>query len=257
MRPYAARRTLMHENTDTIGYRLSAIGYFHIRRSIVGRAAGRRLAALALALIVCGGCADQAAGPVARPSPTIAAPVLRFSPTPAVPGALATSPPIVPARTATPPAAQPSATPPTATTPLAAQPSATPPPAPFAYMWPTYLPANMQVSRAETRVAHEGEIGQNGVGFFIVTFTDGAAKLVIGGGATETLPLAGEQRHITVSGRAATLTSSGEQRQLAFVESSGSLFVYGSHLSEEELLRVAGSLQPIDVRDLRALVGET
>jgi hypothetical protein len=115
----------------------------------------------------------------------------------------------------------------------------------------------MHVSPGESRVARESEVGPDGLGFFIVTFTDGTAKLVVGGGATEMLPLAGEQRRLTVSGREATLTTNGDQRQLAFVAPRGRLFVYGSHLSEEELLRVAGSLQPIDVQDLRALVGST
>ncbi len=223
-------------------------------RSVVSRAAvWQKLGALALALIVCGGCAEQAAGPAATPSPTIAMPQARPSPTPPTRAVPATRPPAQSSPSATPPpTAQPSATPPAGSLAPAAP---TAPPAPFAYVWPTYLPANMRVSPAESRVAREGEVGPDGLGFFIVTFTDGVGKLVIGGGATAPLPLTGEQRHITVGGREATLTTNGEQRQVVFVATSGSLFVYSSHLSEEELLRVAGSLQPIDVRDLRALVG--
>jgi hypothetical protein len=128
-------------------------------------------------------------------------------------------------------------------------------PAPFAYLWPAYLPPNMRISPSETRVAREGEVAEDGTGFFILTFTDGVGKLVIGGGATETLPLTGEQRSLTVGGRDATLTTKGEQRQLVFVVAAGRLFIYSSQLSEEELLRVAESLQPISVQDLRALAG--
>ncbi len=78
------------------------------------------------------------------------------------------------------PAAPPSATPPAA--PAATQPAgsaaATPTiaPAPFSYLWPTYLPPNMRISPSETRVAREGEIAEDGIGFFILTFTDGTAK---------------------------------------------------------------------------------
>jgi hypothetical protein len=60
-----------------------------------------------------------------------------------------------------------------------------------------------------------------------------------------------------VGSREATLTTNGEQRQVVFAATSGSLFVYSSQLSEEELLRVAGSLQPIEVQDLRALVAQS
>jgi hypothetical protein len=112
----------------------------------------------------------------------------------------------------------------------------------------------MQISPSESRVASDDEIGQDGLGFFIVTFADATAKLVIGGGATEALPLTGEQRRMTVGGREATLTTNGDKRQLVFRVSNGKLFVYSSGLSEEALLQIAGSLQPIEVQDLRALV---
>src|SRR6266511_1988469 len=147
-----------------------------MRNYSIGTVCWRNLSALALALIVCG-CGGQVAEPPTLPSPTLAAPLVRPSPTLGVPGTAA--------------ARLPATRPPVA-------PPATAPAAPFAYLWPVYLPANMQISPAESRVPHEGEIGQNDLGFFIVTFTDGAAKLVIGGGATETLPLTGEQRRITV-----------------------------------------------------------
>jgi hypothetical protein len=59
-----------------------------------------------------------------------------------------------------------------------------------------------------------------------------------------------------VAGRDATLTTGAAGRQVVFDMPKGSLFVYSSTLSEEELLRVAGSLQPIDVVELRSRVGE-
>jgi hypothetical protein len=198
-----------------------------------------RLAILALALIVCG-CAEQSAVPIVTPSPTIALPARQSSPA-EPPAPTSTRPP---ARTEPP------------VTPLKTEPTATPPRAEsFVYLWPAYLPADMRVSPGESRVAHEGETGQNAAGFFIVTFTAAGGKLVIGGGATDTLPLAGDQRRITVGGRAATLTTSAAGRQIVFDVPKGSLFVYSSALSEEELLRVAGSLQPIELAELRKRVG--
>ncbi|HEX5691418.1 MAG TPA: hypothetical protein VFX76_15495, partial [Roseiflexaceae bacterium] len=133
----------------------------------------------------------------------------------------------------------------------------TPPPSTaFTYLWPAYLPADMAVSPQESRVARDGELGQNGLGFFIVTFAAGTGRLVIGGGATATLPLTGDQRRVEVAGRGATLTTGAAGRQVVFDTPSGSLFVYSSTLSEDELLRVAGSLEPIDIADLRARIGE-
>jgi hypothetical protein len=196
------------------------------------------LLALALALVL-GGCAGEAAAPAAAPSPTIAAQARQSS----APQATARAP----TRSAT--TAVPASTP-------RAEPTATPPqPAPFVYLWPAYVPADMRVSPGESRVAREGEIGQNGQGFFIVTFAAGTGRLVIGGGATDTLPLTGEQRRVAVAGREATLTTGAAGRQIVFDVPVGSLFVYSSTLSEEELLRVAGSLEPIDVAELRKRVG--
>jgi hypothetical protein len=88
-----------------------------------------------------------------------------------------------------------------------------------------------------------------------VTFASGADRLVIGGGATDALPLTGTERRIEVGGRPAKLTTNDPQHQVTFDVPKGSLFVYSSNLSEEELLRVAGSLQPIDLSELRARVG--
>ena len=179
------------------------------------------------------GCADSAAAPTAVvPSPTIAAA-----------GRAATRPPATP-------------TPPVFASPTAGPPAGTPARLePFTYLWPTYLPSGMQLSPRETRVPREGEIGQNGLGFFIVTFASGPGRLVIGGGATDALPLTGVERRVEVGGRAATLTTSDPQRQVTFDMPNGSLFVYSSSLSEAELLQVAGSLQPIDLAELRVRVG--
>jgi hypothetical protein len=207
----------------------------------------RNLSALALALILYG-CGGQVAEPPTLPSPTLAAPLVRPSPTLGVPVTAAARPPAT-----HPPVVQPAPATPLAGSP--AQPAPTAPAAPFAYLWPAYLPANMQISPVESRVPREGEVGQNDLGFFIVTFTDGAVKLVIGGGATETLPLTGEQRRMTVGGRPATLTTNGSQHQVVFDVPKGSLFVYSSSLSEDELLRVADSLKPIDLLELRKRVG--
>src|SRR5438046_2951204 len=74
------------------------------------------------------------------------------------------------------------------------------------------------------------------------------------GGAPEARPRTGDQGGLTVGGRQATLRTNGGQRQVVFDVAAGSLFVYGLGIGEEELLRVAGSLQPIDVRELRQRV---
>ena len=203
-----------------------------------------------LAALLCAGCGGEPAAPVATPSPTIA-----------VAAPAATPSPRTTAATRRPTPGQPSPTTmttggagPTAATSTSRLPTPSAEAAPFVYLWPSYLPAGMQVSPAESRVAREGEIGAGGLGFFIVTFAAGTQKLVVGGGATETLPLTGDQRRLIVGGRQATLTTNGDQRQVIFEVAAGSLFVYGFGIGEEELLRVAGSLQPIDVRELRQRV---
>jgi hypothetical protein len=204
------------------------------------------IAALVLALPLTG-CGDAAAIPTtAAPSPTIAVPQ-RPSATPSAAGAGATRPPTT---------AQPTATPPTFASPTAAPQAGTPAPLePFVYLWPAYLPEGMHPSPSESRVPREGEIGQNGQGFFVVTFALGTGRLVIGGGATDALPLTGDERRVEIGGRLGTLTTNDPQRQVTFEVPKGSLFVYSSSLSEEELLRVAGSLQPIDLSELRVRVG--
>ena len=214
----------------------------HLQRSVL---LGLWLLALILALT---GCGESVVTPTAAaPSPTIAAPPPRPSVTPGAAGAAATRAPAT---------AQPTATPPTFASPTAASQAGTPTKLePFVYLWPGYLPEGMQLSPRESRVPREGEIGQNGLGFFIVTFAEGRNRLVIGAGATEPLPLTGDERRVEIGGRAATLTTNEQQHQLTFDVPKGSLFVYSSSLSEDELLRVAGSLQPIDLTELRARVG--
>jgi hypothetical protein len=178
-----------------------------------------RAAAATLALVGCAACGGSPA-PVAAPSPTITAAVI-------APGSMQ---PTAPARpTPSPPANLPTNPPAVAAPTLAPEPSI--------YLWPTYLPAGMQPSAAESRVSGEAEAGEDGLGFYIITLNGGEGKkLAIGGGGLrEGLPLG------------------GDERELVFTIARGKLFVYSFGLSEAELLRVGESLQPIDVRALREL----
>jgi hypothetical protein len=197
-----------------------------------------RLALPVLALLLCAGCgAENLAAPTAAPSPPIAAaPAIEPSPTP--PPAFADAGPTgAPAPLIAPPAQ--------ATSAAVGQPL---------YLWPAYIPPGMLPSLAESRVSHDGQIGPNGQGFYVVTLNDGAKKLAIGGGDLgEALPLAGDERSITVEERAGRLITSGDQREIIFEVPSGILFVYSSGLSEEELLKVAASLRPIELQALRDL----
>jgi hypothetical protein len=114
----------------------------------------------------------------------------------------------------------------------------------------------MRPSPSESRVAREGDVGNNGFGFYIVTLNSGQQKLSIGGGDIEdVLPLAGDERPISAGTRSGKLITSGEQREIILNVARGKLFVYSSGLSEEQLLKVAASLQPIDVQSLRDMVG--
>jgi hypothetical protein len=201
-----------------------------------------------LALLTAVGCAAPgASAPTpAAPSPTIAAAAIQPAsarPTPS-PAAIGGRPTATPAILAAPeqPAAAPAAP--------AAEPSI--------YLWPSYLPANMRPSPAESRVASEGQTGEAGLGFYIITLNAGQQKLSIGGGdISDVLPLNGEQRPITIGPRSGTLITSGDRREIIFNMARGKLFIYSAGLSEEELLKVAESLQPIDVKILRELAGAT
>jgi hypothetical protein len=139
-----------------------------------------------------------------------------------------------------------------------ANPAAAPAAEPSIYLWPTYLPPNMRASPAESRVASAGQTGEAGLGFYIITLNNGQQKLSIGGGdISDVLPLSGEQRSITAGTRAGTLITSGDQREIVFNMARGKLFLYSAGLDEQELLKIAESLQPIDVKTLRDLAGAT
>jgi len=208
------------------------------------RSSDIRVFLAAIALLLTAGCAGRGtSAPPGAPSPTITAagaqqaPV-RLTPTP---GAIGGQPTAAPAIQAAP--AQPSAG-------VAAEPSI--------YLWPSYLPPNMRPSPTESRVASEGQTGEAGLGFYIITLNAGQQKLSIGGGdISDVLPLSGEQRPITAGTRSGTLITSGDRREIVFDIARGKLFVYSAGLSEQELLKVAESLQPIDVKTLRELIGTT
>jgi hypothetical protein len=198
---------------------------------------------LMAATLLAAGCAGQGASVPASPgapSPTIAAGAqpapARLTPTP---GAIGGRPTARPAIQGAP-----------------AQPSAGAPAEPSIYLWPSYLPPGMRPSSAESRVASEGQTGEAGLGFYIITLNAGEQKLSIGGGdLSDVLPLSGEQRPITAGTRSGTLITSGDRREVVFDIARGKLFVYSAGLSEQELLKVAASLQPIDVKSLRDLIG--
>jgi len=198
-----------------------------------------RIILAALALLSITGCAGQGVSvspSPAVPSPTIAA--AQVQPAPARPtptiAAIGGQPTAMPANPAAP----------------AAEPSI--------YLWPTYLPPNMHPSPTESRVASAGQIGEAGMGFYIITLNNGQQKLSIGGGdLSDVLPLNGDQRAITAGARAGTLITSGDRREIVFNMARGKLFLYSTGLEEQELLKIAESLQPIDVKTLRDLVGAT
>jgi hypothetical protein len=205
-----------------------------------------RIIPVALALLSIAGCAGQSASAptsLAAPSPTIAAAVMQpapAQPTPTI-AAIGVQPTGVGAIQAAP-----------------ANPAAVPAIEPSIYLWPTYLPPNMQPSPAESRVASAGQTGDTGLGFYIITLNNGLQKLSIGGGdLPEVLPLSGDQRAITVGTRVGTLITTGDRREIVFNMARGKLFIYSAGLAEEELIKIAESLQPIDVNTLRDLAGAT
>jgi hypothetical protein len=203
-----------------------------------------RIIPAALALLSLAGCAGQAASTPAQPSapsPTIA--VAQLQPAPARPtptiAAIGGQPAVTPAFQAAP-----------------AHPAAAPAAEPSIYLWPTYLPPNMRPSPTESRVASAGQTGETGLGFYIVTLNNGQQKLSIGGGdLSEVLPLSGDQRSITAGTRAGTLITSGDRREIIFNMARGKLFLYSAGIDEQELFKIAESLQPIDVKTLRDLAG--
>lgn len=195
----------------------------------------------ALALLLLTSCAGQSAR-VPAATPTIATAALqpapaRPTPTIAAIGGRPTARPAIQAAPADPAA------------PIAE---------PSIYLWPTYLPPNMRPAPAESRVASTSQIGDAGMGFYLITLNNGPQKLTIGGGdLSEVLPLSGDQRAITAGARAGTLITSGDRREIVFNMARGKLFLYSAGLDEQELLKIAESLQPIDVKTLRDLIGTT
>jgi hypothetical protein len=209
------------------------------------RSTNLRIIVAVLALLSLAGCAGQSAAPSA-PSPTIAAAQAqpaRPTPTIAAIGGRPTATPAIQAAPANPAAG-------------ASAQTGAPAAEPSIYLWPTYLPPNMQASPTESRVASDGQAGEAGLGFYIITLNNGPQKLSIGGGdLSEVLPLSGDQRPITAGARAGTLITSGDRREIVFNMARGKLFVYSAGLDEQELIRIAESLQPIDVKTLRSIVG--
>jgi hypothetical protein len=195
-----------------------------------------------LAALLCVGCAAQSTPTepgAAAPSPTIfAAPIGTAggapTPSPAVPAP--TMPPLVLVQ-------------PAGGSPVASDGQAL-------YLWPAYVPPGFQPSPDESRVSGENQVGTGGLGFYIITLNAGAQKLTIGGGGLpDTLPLTGDERRIEVAGRSARLISSGDRHEIIFEVPQGQLFLYGAGIGEDELLKVAESLQPTDLATLRALAG--
>jgi hypothetical protein len=205
-----------------------------------------RIILAALALLSIAGCAGQ--GTSAPPSPTAPLPTIAAA---QMQPALARPTPTIAAI-----GGQPTATP--AIQAALVNPAAAPAAEPSIYLWPTYLPPNMHPSPAESRVASVGQTGEAGMGFYIITLNNGQQKLSIGGGdLADVLPLSGDQRSITAGTRAGTLITSGDRREIVFNMARGKLFLYSAGLDEQELLKIAESLQPIDVKTLRELAGTT
>ena len=178
-------------------------------------------------------------------SPQAAAPT-RAVPTPTIAAAAIATAPLVSA-TPAPQPVQPAAPSVAAGTAAPAEDSS------FAYLFPAYLPNGLRVAPNESRIARENEIGTTAGGFYLVTFNGSQQKLVVGGGSTDALPVAGDQRQVAFDGATALLTTSGDQRQLVFVRNKAKYFVYGRSISEQELLIVAESLVPMDIAALRDL----
>ncbi|HMO59818.1 MAG TPA: hypothetical protein PKA05_09750 [Roseiflexaceae bacterium] len=124
----------------------------------------------------------------------------------------------------------------------------------FEYLWPEFLPEGMQLSSGETRVAQEGEIGAGEIGFFVLTFQDGGRKLVVGGGATDAIPLSGRIESLMIGNRPARRVSGDIGEMIVFERVQGTLFVFGIGMTRDELEQVAASLTPIDIRELREKV---
>ncbi len=146
---------------------------------------------------------------------------------------------------------------PSPTAAVAPSPDATPVPdaAAFVYRWPAEIPAGLTLIPAESRVAADGEEGVGGIGFYLLTFGDARRRLVVGGGAVDTLPVSGKIATLEIDGHRARLVDAEDggrgERELVIDGYAGRLFLYGVGIEREELVRAAESLAPVDVAVLR------
>lgn len=124
----------------------------------------------------------------------------------------------------------------------------------FTYLWPAYLPDGMYVSPSESRVPHANEVGSTSTGFYIVTFNGDTRKIIVGGGATDSLVLNGESRSVEYDGEMATLTTEGEQREFVFIKNKVKYFIYSRNISEQELILVAESMVPNELTAIQDIV---
>ncbi|MGQ9549243.1 MAG: hypothetical protein ACUVSY_03740 [Roseiflexus sp.] len=129
-------------------------------------------------------------------------------------------------------------------------------PARFQYRWPSFIPDGMKPSPAESRIVRDDEVGDGGIGFYLVTFNGNGNKIVIGGGAVEPFSLSGTIERVSLGGYNARIVAQGDQTLIVIDDGApGTLFVLGVGVARNELLRVAASLTPVDVRDMRQLAG--
>jgi len=190
----------------------------------------RSLVPLLFVLLCCSACGDQQFGAAQSPSsPASTAGASR--PTPRPRPTIARQPAVM---------TQPSSVP-------------TPPSISFAYLWPSYLPSGLQLSASESQIDRPEEVGAAGLGFYIFTFSNGSSKIIIGGGAVDHFLLPGVDRRLTIGSRPATLTTApnNNQRQIIFDQRQGQLFLFGTNVSEADLLHVAESLQPLSPTEAR------
>lgn len=203
--------------------------------------AGRQvILGLLLSLIV--GCS----APPQSSGPTTPAPPAVQQVTPSIPPAPGVQP--VPASPAIPPAPRP--------TPAGSASLEQGDPTRFVYRWPSFLPEGMWPSPQETRIAREDEVGDGDIGFYLLTFNGDAGKIVIGGGAVEPFSLSGPIERINLDSYAARIVTQGDQALIVIDDGApGALFVFGAGIARDDLLRVAGSLTPIDPREMRRRAG--
>ncbi|MDW8212209.1 MAG: hypothetical protein RMJ55_01510 [Roseiflexaceae bacterium] len=126
----------------------------------------------------------------------------------------------------------------------------------FVYRWPSFLPEGMRPSPDETRIAREDEVGDGDIGFYLVTFNGDTNKIVIGGGAVEPFSLSGPIERINLGSYPARVVTQGDQTLIVIDDGApGALFVFGTGVVRDDLVRVAASLEPIDPREMRRRAG--